>query len=56
MDYVVFEIFQARTQEQIAFPFSRGFSQPKDGTQVSGIADWFFISRATKEIQAYWIG
>ena len=38
MDCVVHEIFQARVLERIAFPFSRGSSQPKDQTQVSHIA------------------
>ena len=31
-------ILQARTLEWVAFPFSRGSSQPRDGTQVSRIA------------------
>ena len=30
MDYVVHGILQARVLEWIAFPFSRGSSQPKD--------------------------
>ena len=29
---------QARTLEWVAIPFSRGSSQPRDGTQVSHIA------------------
>jgi len=37
-------IFQARTLEWVAIPFSRGSSQPRDGTQVSCIAGRFFIS------------
>ena len=36
----VHEILQARILEWIAVPFSRGSSQPKDGTQVSHIAGW----------------
>ena len=32
-----------------AFPFSRGFSQPRDWTQVSLIAGEFFTSWATRE-------
>ena len=28
--YTVYEIFQARTLEWVAFPFSRGFSQPRE--------------------------
>ena len=35
-------ILQARMLEEIAIPFSRGSSQPKDGTQVSHIAGGFF--------------
>ena len=34
MDYTVPGILQARILEWVAFPFSRGSSQPKDGTQV----------------------
>ena len=30
MDYTVHEILQARILEWVAFPFSRGFSQPRD--------------------------
>ena len=33
----------------VAFPFSRGFSQPRDWTQVSHIAGGFFTSWATRE-------
>ena len=35
---IVHGIFQARILEWLAFPFSRGSSQPRDWTQVSGIA------------------
>jgi len=41
-DYTVHGILQTRILEWVAFPFSRGFSQPKDGTQVSRIAVGFF--------------
>ena len=34
--------------EWVAFPFSRGFSQPRDQTQVSRIAGGFFTSLATR--------
>ena len=37
----VHEILQARILEWIAIPFSRGSSQPRDGTQVSCIAGRF---------------
>ena len=36
-DYTVCGILQARILECVAFPFSRGSSQPKDRTQVSCI-------------------
>ena len=48
MDYTVHGILQARILEWVAFPFSRGFSQPTDRTQVSHIAE-FFTSLATRE-------
>ena len=35
--------------EWVAFSFSRGSSQPTDGTQVSYIAGRFFASWATRE-------
>ena len=37
-------ILQARILEWVAFPFSRGSSQPRDQTQVSCIAGGFFTS------------
>ena len=42
MDYTVLGILQARILEWVAFPFSRGPSQPRDRTQVSHIAGGFF--------------
>ena len=44
-------ILQARILEWEAFPFSRGSSRPRDGTQVSRIAGGFFTSWATREAQ-----
>ena len=44
MDSTVHGILQARIWEWGAIPFSRGSSQPKDGTQVSYIAGRFFTS------------
>ena len=38
----VHRILQARTLEWVAFPFSRGSSQPRDQTQVSCIVGRFF--------------
>ena len=46
---IVCGILQARTLEWVAFPFSRGSSQPRDWTQVSRIAGGFFASWATRE-------
>ena len=44
MDYTVHGILQARILEWVAFPFSRGSSQPRDQTQVSRIGGGFFSS------------
>ena len=49
MDYTLHGILQARILEWAAIPFSRGFSQPKDQTQVSQTAGGFFTSWATRE-------
>ena len=51
MDYIVHGIVQARILEWVAFPFSRGSSQPRDQTQISLIAGRFFTSWATREAQ-----
>ena len=56
MDYTVHGILQAGILEWVAFPFSRGSSQPRDGTQVSLITGGFFTSCATREAQEYWSG
>ena len=45
-------IFQARIQEWVAIPFSRGSSQPRDGAQVSWIAGRFFTIWATRKALA----
>ena len=47
MDYTVHGILQARILEWVAFPFSRGSSQPRDRTQLSHIAGGFFTIWAT---------
>ena len=49
MDYTANGILQARILEWVAFPFSRGSSQPRDRTQVSCIAGRFFTSWGTRE-------
>ena len=41
-------ILQAEILESVAFPFSRGSSQPRDPTQVSYIAGGFFTIWVTK--------
>ena len=53
MNYTVYGILQARILEWVAFPFSRGSSQPRDQTQVSHIIGRFFTSSATREAQEY---
>ena len=42
-------IFQARILQWVAIPFSRGSYWPRDWTQVSCIAGWFFTIWATRE-------
>jgi len=42
--FVTYGILQARILEWVAFPFSRGSSQPRDQTKVSHIAGKFFTS------------
>ena len=54
MDYTVYGILQARILEWVAFPFSGGSSQPRDGTQVSCIVGTFFTIWATSETQESW--
>ena len=56
INYTVRGLLQVRIMEWGAFPFSRGSSQPKDGTQVSRIAGGFFTNGATREAQEYWSG
>ena len=56
MDYTVHGILQARILEWVAYPFSRGSSQPRDRILVSCIAGRFFTTRATREAQEYWSG
>ena len=44
MDHTVHGILQIRILEWVAFPFSKGSSQPRDRTQVSRIAGGFFTA------------
>ena len=48
-DCIVHGILQSRILEWLAFPFSRGSSQPRDWTQVSHIAGGLSTSWATRE-------
>ena len=52
----LYSLIQATILEQVAFPFSRGPSQPRDWTQVSHIVGGFFSSWTTREAQEYWSG
>ena len=49
MDCMVHGILWARILEWVAFPFSRGSSQPRDWTQVSHTAGGVFTNWATRE-------
>ena len=55
-DYTVHRILQARILEWVAFPFSRGSSQPRDHTHVFHIVGGFFTSWTIMEAQEYWSG
>ena len=48
-DYTVHGMLQAWILEWVAFPFSRGSSQPSNWTGVSHIAGRFFTNWATRE-------
>ena len=56
VDPMVHKILQARILEWVAIPFSRGYSQLRDWTQVSHIAGRVFTSWTTKEAHEYWSG
>ena len=51
LQYTVLEL-QAKILQWVAFPFSRGSSQPRDRTEVSHNAGGFFTSWATREAQS----
>ena len=55
-DYTVHGILQARILVWVAFPSSRGSSQPRDRTQVSCIPSRLFTSWATREALVTWPG
>ena len=48
MDYTLHGILQVRTLEWVAFPFSKGSSQPRDWTQVSHITGGFLYQLSHK--------
>ena len=48
-DFSVHGIFQARVPQWVVISFSKGFSQPRDGTWVSCIAGRHFTLWATRE-------
>ena len=56
MDHTICGILQARILEWVAFPFSRGSSQPRGQNQISSIADRFFYQLSHREAQEYWSG
>ena len=56
MDYTVHGILQARILEWVAFPSSRGSSQPTDWIGVFCTAGGCFTSWASREDQEYWSG
>ena len=49
MDYTVHGLLQTVMLEWVAFPFSRGSSQPRDQTQIFHMAGGFFTSWASRE-------
>ena len=55
VDYTLHGILQARILGWVTFPFSRGSSQTRNRTQVSGLAGGFFTSWATREVLGQYI-
>ena len=49
MDYTIHGILQARILEWVAFPFSRGSSQPRNQTRISFTAGRLFTNWAIRE-------
>ena len=54
--YTVHRILQVEILEWVAIPFIKGYSWPRNQTQVSCIADRFFPSWATREAFVSWKG
>ena len=55
MDYTVHGILKDRILESVAVPSSRGSFQPRNWTEVSGIAGRFFTSWVIREAQHWWV-
>ena len=55
VDYTVHGILQARILEWVAIPFSRGFSQPRDRTQVSCTASRLSAEPPGKPKMLEWV-
>ena len=55
MGYTVYGILQARILEWVAFPFSRGSSQPRYLTQISHIAGGFFTSSTDDALHMHYL-
>ena len=53
MDYTVHGILQARILEWVAYPFSKGSSQPRNRTCVSCLAGRFLTNWATREAKKW---
>ena len=51
--YTVHGILQARILDWVAYPFSRGASQPRNQTQVSQISGRFFTRWSIRDSQEY---
>ena len=54
MDYTVLRILQVRIREWVAFPSSRGSSQPRDQTQVSPHCRQILYQLSHREDQEHW--
>ena len=52
MDYTVHGILQARILEWVAFPLSRGSSQPRDSVQFSSVQS--LSQKPSKHLTAWW--
>ena len=53
---LVHATLQARILEWVAYPFSRGSSQPRNRTGVFCIADEFFTNWTMRKVDSLWLG